>query len=525
MRATRFILTPLIILAGCLGKPVHLPDGIVPPSSHSPLDQASATKLAEGVPRAEKPRVPGKGFELPPGLPGAEAAPLALPAFKPEDPPSRREAEVARAFPRLPALPEEKQPPGEPLTLSGLQAMALAGSPVVRKARAEAEAAYGTFIQAGLYPNPTVGYQVDQWQPFLREPLRNQGQQGVFVNQLIKTAGKVPLAQMVAGFDYLIALVAQKRAEVDLANQVRSQYFAVLVAREGVRIHRKLIELADEVYALQLKQVAAGQAAGYEPLQLYAQAVQARSSLAQAEATAGAAWRQLAATLGQPGLAPAALAGAIDLPPPAFDLEQLRARMQESHTDIAEARNLLAQARVNLTLQHRIPKPDLQTNGYLQYDTLAQGYQFGIQLGVTLPVADRNQGNIRHAESRVVMAQEGLEAKRNELDARLAEAFGRFTGARIAAANQREAVLPNLVRAYRGIIRRYQAEPDKVGFNDIVVAQQNLAQALQTYLSFLDSQWKAAVDVASASQLDDLFAPGENSPGPSADCPQLPPRQ
>ncbi len=64
--------------------------------------------------------------------------------------------------------------------------------------------------------------------------------------------------------------------------------------------------------------------------------------------------------------------------------------------------------------------------------------------------------------------------------------------------------MPSLTQAYQAIIRRYQVEPEKVGFGDIVVAQQNLAAALQTYLLVLDAQWKAVVDVASVTQIEEL---------------------
>jgi cobalt-zinc-cadmium efflux system outer membrane protein len=327
----------------------------------------------------------------------------------------------------------------------------------------------------------------------------------MFVNWLVKLANKVPLAQMVAGFDYLNAMAEYRLAEINLVNQVRDRYFAVLVAREGGRINRSLVQLADEVYGLQLKQLAAGQAAGYEPLQLYSQAVQARNSLAAADATALAAWRQLAAALNQPTMPPAPLIGRVDAVPPDFDLDAIISSLPGRHTDLIQARNTLAQAEVNLTLQRRIPIPDLQTNSYYQYDTLAHAFQFGLQFGFAIPIADKNQGNIHAAQARIGQARENLVAVQNDLTGRIAEAYGRYSGARVAVSNFREGVLPNLVRAYRGIIRRYQVEPDKVGFNDIVVAQQNLSQALQSYLSSLDSQWRAAVDLATAGQLEELY--------------------
>ena len=380
-------------------------------------------------------------------------------------------------------------------------------------------AAYGNFIQAGLYPNPTVGYQVDQIQALKPNP--DAGQQGVFINYLVKTAGKVTLSQLVSGFDYLNAQVALRRAEIDLAAQVRTQYFAVLMARKGAKVARSLIELADEVYRIQLRQLAAGEAAGYEPLQLFAQAAQGRNALASAEASSSGAWRQLAATLGQPGMPPAPLAGRADALPPDYELDALRARMLDRHTDLATARNTLAQAETNLALQVRIPHPDLQTNSYYQYDTAVKTFQFGVQLGVSLPIADRNQGAIHAAKATIVRAREALLVTENELQGRLAEAFARYGSNKTVASTYRDQVLPNLVRAYRGIIRRYQAEPEKAGFNDIVVAQQSLATALQSYLSALDAQWKAVTDLAQLSQLDEVY-PASLSSSPPPSPPSLP---
>ena len=202
-----------------------------------------------------------------------------------------------------------------------------------------------------------------------------------------------------AGFDYLNAQVALRRAEVDVINQVRTLHFSALVARKGVEVNRALVALADEVYNLQLKQLSAGEAAGYEPLQLYAQAVQARNSLIQSEISYRSAWKQLAVLLGQPDLPPAALAGRADAPAPAFDPDQARAMMLEGHTDLLTARNTILQTETNLTLQLRTRVPDLQTHYVIQRDNADGNTQFGIQLGVGLPLFDRNQGNIQQARA------------------------------------------------------------------------------------------------------------------------------
>ena len=507
----------LTLAAGCAGPPVVLPRGHLPPETPSP-DVAASESLKPVSPAPPMPTPPAApGFDLPPSLPGA-AAVTPTPKMPPNATPAERARAVAGTYPVLDSIVTEK-PSGEPLTLAQFQQLATEASPVLRQALAEAEAAFGQVIQAGLYPNPTVGYQVDQWQPGLRIPPgetgSGNGQHGAFVNQLIITAGKLTLAQQVAGYDYVNALVAVRKAHVEVTAAVRSQFFAVLVSQRGAEINRGLAELADEVYRLQLKQVAAGEAAGYEPLPLYAQAIQARNALIQSEAAARAAWARLAAAVGQPDLPFAPVAGGAGAVAPVWDLEELQRRVSDQHTDLLTKRNAVAKAQTNLALQRRLPVPDIQTNTYHQYDNLAQAYQFGVQVGVQLPLSDRNQGNVRSAVASIAAAQHGLSTDEQSLKGRLTEAFERYVANAKVAAEIRDKVLPSLQASYRSMVRRWNVdEPGKVTFNDLVVAQQNVAQALQGYLAALSGQWQAAVDVATLAQLDDLYGGSVTGPPP-----------
>jgi outer membrane protein, heavy metal efflux system len=507
-------------LTGCAGRDVYLPQAHLPLGNALSDSQTTAVLAAAnpGLTPASKieakPEQPGKTpFELPKGLPGSATPAITPPKFNTDTPSAERIRAVEAVYPELKPVPESAvSKPSDSsgaISLADLQQMASQKSPALQRASAEVEAAYGQVVQAGLHPNPTIGYQGDQVQPGLKIPagetFSGAGQQGGFVNQLIKTAGKLSLAQKVAGFDYINAVVAVRRTKVDVTATVRTHYFGVLVAQLGVEVNRSLAELADEVYRLQLKQVAAGEAAGYEPLQLYAQAEQARNALTQSENAYQAAWKQLVAAVGRPNLPLTPIAGKADAPAPNFDLTAVQQLMLEQHTDLLTARNHISQAQVNLTLQRRLPIPDLQTNTYHQYDNLGQTYQFGIQLGMQLPISDRNQGGIRTAQAQIARASAELTTSQNELLGKLAEAFGRYNANRSIAERYRDKIIPSLTRGYRALVRRYQVEPEKVSFNDIVVAQQNLAQAMQAYLSALDAQWRAVVDVANIGQIDELY--------------------
>jgi outer membrane protein, heavy metal efflux system len=459
---------------------------------------------------------------IPPGLPGGRALPLELP------PEAKTDREKARAveeiYPPLAALPVERPlppgPTGHPVTLADLQQLALTNSPQVRQAAAEVESARGQAIQAGLCPNPTVGYEADS----IRQG-DTAGLQGAFVEQTIKTAGKLRLARERGLQEVRLAEIALARARFDLMTRVRTGYFNVLAARTNVRVSRLLADFTDRVYRIQVDRVKAGQAALYEPAQLRVLAVQARNALAQARNREAAAWKALAATLGLPGLPPKQLAGRIDMPVPAYRYDDLLARALTRHTDVLQAKAQIDREQLNLHLARVTPIPDVSVGLTAQQDYTTPPFNavFNVRVGVALPVWDRNQGNIIDAQARLERAMEGPHRARVELTARLAEAFERYQSNRTVLENYRRFILADQVRAFRGAYDAHQANPDRVGFGEVVNAQQTLAASVTAYVSALAAMWQAVVDAADLLQTEDLFQVAEShSPAPVPDLPELP---
>jgi len=450
-------------------------------------------------------------LQVPPDLPGAGAPAIKLPPLDPNNPGPRDEA-LKKLYPPLPDLGPEVLPASaeKPLSLGDLEQFAQAQNPVVRQALAEVQAAEGQAIQAGLYPNPNIGYQGDQM-----NALGTSGQQGGYVEQIIKTCGKLKLARSAALMDVHNAQLALRRTQVDLLSRVRAAYFAVLVAQENLRVARAMSRLTEEAYRIQVAQVKAGQAAAYEPLQLYVLAVQARATMTQARNRYLGAWKQLAAELGQPALPPTALAGRADTAVPVYPFDPARDLMLRSHTEVGTAYNNILRARYQLRLAEVTPYSDISTHVYLQRDNTTQpGYvQVGVQAGFALPIYDRNQGNIQSARANLARAEQDVGRVENSLSSRLAEAYERYANNRTLVSYYRDQILPSQVQVYRAIQQRYQQEPDKVSYNDIVVAQQTLATSLTQYLQSLAAQWTSVVEVANLLQLDDLYVLGKQPCG------------
>ncbi len=455
---------------GCRNPATYCTEHYVAQASHAvdfsmppPVPQPPEQQVAEVAVLAEKPTTdekerwreikegkrnpqakdePVSRFQIPDELPGAKAPPLKLPPFDPSQKPGDRRAIIERLFPELP--PVDLASDGlvvvtdQPLSLAELQALAVNRSPVIRQAAADVEEARGNAVQAGLYPNPTVGYEGDTL-----GTAQTAGYNGVLFTQEIVTANKLSLAQCSLLMEVRAREHELQRRRIELASQVRRGYFRVLLAQEQLRLGVAVHQLAEDVYKAQIQLVSAGEAAPYEPLQLRVFAVQARNQVIRARNSLDAAWRQLAASVGDPSMPRHLLDGSIETPCPQVEYEVVAAYIQRCHTDIAAADARIASASYNLRLQQVTPIPNLNVYGAFQHDdtTPLSDFSTNVQVSIPVPVFDRNQGNISAANAQLVRAHQDLEATRNRLLGTLAETLNRYQTNQEIAVNYRNEIL------------------------------------------------------------------------------------
>jgi cobalt-zinc-cadmium efflux system outer membrane protein len=467
--------------------------------------------------------LPGR-LRIPPELPGAEAPRLRWTLAS--APQKEKEEAVRVLFRPLPALASDPVsgpgPNGQPLALADLQRLALTNSPLLRQAAADVEAARGAAIQAGLPPNPTAGLELDTI-----GLAGTAGTNGAFVDQVIKTGGKLELARAAGVMDLRNAELAFKRAQFDLLGKVRGDYFAVLVARENIRVSRALVRFTEEVYSVHVTQLrVGGQVAPYEPLQLRVSAAQARGALVQAQNRYVSAWKQLTADLGLTGLPQTELAGRADLTLPHYRNDEVLAHVLTQHTDVGTAENTLQKARYNLRLAQVTPVPDVDMRILVQKDWtgVPNTTCASVQMSVPVPIWDRNQGGIRQAQGNLLRAVEESHRVRDDLTSRLADAFERYEDNRRLLEIYRDHVLPDQVRAYRALLERHNVEPAAVLFIDIINAQQVLVTTVSTYIATLGLAWTAVTDLSTLLQTADVFQLCEQQPlAPIPDLEHLPP--
>ena len=364
------------------------------------------TPPLEAVPRppAERAAVAQRPLQIPGDLPGSEAPPIRLPAWNPRQPQPDRRVEIERLYRPLPELPATVQPvPGTaPLSLAQLQDMALQQSPEVHQAMADVQAARGAAIQAGALPNPTISFQEDNVNTG-----GTAGYQGVGISQTIPTGGKLAMARRAANVEVQNAELTLRRTRNELATQVRSNYYAVLVARERIKVNRALSEFAENVYRAQIGRTKTGQAAPYEPLQLRVLVLQARTQLIQSQNEYVAAWRRLAATLSMPDMQPVELVGDVNISVPNLDQQAAWKWILDHHTNLIIAQNGVEKSQHLLRLAKITPWiPDISVDASIQHDntTAPFGTAYNLHAGIPIPLFDRNRGNIMSAEAALMRA-------------------------------------------------------------------------------------------------------------------------
>jgi cobalt-zinc-cadmium efflux system outer membrane protein len=501
-----------------VGDLASRPFDIAPPSQTQPasaaegpaaVKQTGAAETATDVQTAAFMQAGREGplreyrLEIPEKVPGAEAPLLKLPEEA-----DAREAAIDRLYPKLPPLPAAPQampgPDGRPYTLADLQQLAAANSPALRQAASDVQAARGVMIQAGAYPNPTLTYTAN--------PNNNAsatGEPGIAIAQTIKTTGKLRLAVAAAQKNLDNAELALRRARSDLSTQVRTAYYALLVARETMVVNEALARFTDEIYRVQVGQLRAKQAAAYEPAALRSIDYTVRLAHKQAIQAYIYAWKQLVTAVGLHQLPLTEVAGRIDTVIPHFDYDTVLAHALRQHTDVLTARNGVDVASFNLKLAQITPYPDIGVSaGWNKELTLSPfGSVTTVSVSVPVPVWDHNRGNIIAAEAALVRASEEPHRVELALTNSLATAYQAYKANLDALEYYRRYILPDQVRTYRGVFERRRVDRN-AAFGDLVQAQQTLVTDVTAYLGILSSLWTSVVGVADLLQTDDLFQLG-----------------
>jgi len=373
-----------------------------------------------------------------------------------------------------PVAPSSEQP--RPLTLTDLETIAFQNHPTLAAAIARMESARGKQLQAGLYPNPAVGYQAAE--------VGNDGtagQQGGFVSQRFITAGKLELDQAVAAKSVDEAHFRLHGQEQRILSDVRMRFYEALVMQRRVRLTEELVEIGEKLKQSTGTLLKAGQATENDLLQAEIRAENALILHDNALNEHTEAWRRLAAVCGVTDLAVSPLGGDLEANLADYDWSTCYQSVLAAHPEISAAQARVERAAFAVQRARREPIPNIDLMVGLRHHYGTGSDIANVQLGVPIPVYDRNQGNIRSAEADWIAASRDVERIQLDLQDRFAVTFRRYQNARQQVERYSERILPRARRSLELVTNGYGQ--GQVDYLTLLTAQQTYVEASLSHLN------------------------------------------
>lgn len=397
-----------------------------------------------------------------------------------------REA-IGNAFVPPTSIPTPLPSP-QGITLAELEALAEQNNPTLAQASARVQAMQGERVQSGLLPNPRVGYQASE----IGDEGKS-GQQGAFFGQEIVTNGKLQRARDVADQAIQQSQWALEAQRGRVRNDVRRAFYDVLVAQRSIEITDQLVRIGQEGIRSAEQLMKAKEVSRGDVLQAKIEGDTAQILAEKAQNRHQAAWRNLAAVVGANDMQATPLVGDLQEGLPLLAWEKAVEQLLCNSPLLAQARSGVAMAEANLRRQcaERIPNVDLQAGAL--YDNATSDSIAEVQVGVPLPIFNRNQGNIRKAQAELAAAHCEVRRVELELRQRLAATFEQYQNARCQVEKYATRILPNARTSLELVTAGYRQ--GEFNYVALLTSQRTFFQVNLAYVDAIRELRAAAVGI------------------------------
>jgi cobalt-zinc-cadmium efflux system outer membrane protein len=382
------------------------------------------------------------------------------------------------------------------MRLSQFEQLAIEANPTLQQAKAQVSVSAAQARQAGLLPNPSVGYEGAE----IRGGSFDGGEQGAFIEQTFVLGGKLGLRRNVYQQQEREDELGVTEQRYRILSAVDQSFYSALAAQELVHVRHRLLDLATDAAQTAHQLANIGQADAPDVLQAEVEAEQARVDYINAQRNYLEAFRTLAILCGKPELPVAPLEGDLEHPP-ILDPDRTLHQIVQNSPSMKRAQQAVIRAAAAVKSAEREKIPDLQIQAGLQQNREplngSSGKPVGLQgfavAAITLPIFNRNQGNIAAARAERTQAQ--AEVTRTQLALRkTAEPLIQDYLAHLEEVNRYKTdIIPRATRAYQLYLEKYHQM--SAAYPQVIISQRTLFQFEMSYILALQQVWQDAVQL------------------------------
>lgn len=395
-----------------------------------------------------------------------------------------------------------------PISLGDAIALAMEHNPELQANAWARRAQDGRLRQAGAWPNPTIGLEVEDvgaTGALDRDDLGIvQPQRTVQLSQLIELGGERAARRGIARMDRDVAAWDEELARIDVLVGTTRAFVELLAAQEEARLAAEIAAMAATLAEKVDDRITAGDVSPIERTR----ATLARTSAENAHRIAlqnVAARRDRLSGFWGSGEATFERAEgdllSVSPPPP---LDSLTARLAASPA-LARWTTIAAQRWQAVRLEQARRIPDVTLMGGIRRFSDLDGNTFIFGASLALPLFDRNGGAIEEAEARVAESLERQRAAATAVTRGLREGHRTLDNAYRVILMSRDTLVPGAEEALEAVGEGYRL--GKFSYLDVLDVQRTLNEARAGYLRALADYH---ISVAELERL--LGAPLHQSP-------------
>lgn len=399
----------------------------------------------------------------------------------------------------------------QPKNIAEFEQLALKNNPTLKQARAISAESSALARQAGLWPNPSIGYEGAE----IRGGSFHGGEQGGFVQETIVLGGKLRLRRQVFEQQHKADELGIEEQKLDVLGAVHVRFYDALAAQKIAEIRAQLLQLAMDAAATVHQLANVGQADAPDVLQTEVEAEQAKLDFARSQRRYIQAFNILAAASGHSALPLTLLEGDLEHPPEINVESWLQGAIQNSPT-VKRAEQEIRRAQAELARTRRESVPDLtlrageEQNREIDSSSMrAVGAQSFATASIQLPIFNRNQGNIQAAKAEVERSQQEVERMKLSIAQNAQPLLQQYASDKLQAERYRTQMIPRAERAYQLYLQKYQNMA--AAYPEVIISQRTFFQLQESYVQTLGELWTTAVQLQSYLHANGLRAPIEGS--------------
>ena len=394
------------------------------------------------------------------------------------------------------------------VTLEQVQSIARQNNPTLHQAESQIRAAKARQQQAGLYPNPTVGYTGDE----IRGGSVGGGKEGFFVEQTIVTGGKLRLSREVFGKQTQLATIEADEQRIRVESAVQMAFIRVLAAQEMLDARRDLAKISQDDVDTQRRLFNTGQADETELLDAEVIAERARMAARMQENTLREEWRSLSSVIGQPELPMSTVGGELASGWPELNEDAAVEAITNQSPAVKIAETAAAHAQSRLARSLKEPVPDITIRAGAEYNNelldalpFAKGWEGIAEVSVPIPIWNRNQGDTAAARADIDRAEQEKRRIALTLRDRAASAVDQYANAKLMVTEYRDAILPRAKKSYGLMTEKYGLM--LASYPRVLESERKLYELQIEYIAALEGVWTNGIALQGYLLTDGLEAP------------------